>query len=217
MRSQVRLCLVMLVLEACGGVVPWAVSQPSGSEAAKRLCAWQVAQHEGIPCATAGVGETLSVGEITFRFDAPLAIRGDDTLPAIRSLDERADFHRTGGAALALPVSLRNDSPVRRQRDTFAVLYTASGATPPAGFYNTERWLAAQGQAQEIDGEVPPGAWVHGGNVYAVPPDDVDAGLMWIFQERREEVWDPERRRNRVKVTVVAGGVVDLGPATRQP
>lgn len=205
-----RMCGIVVIgcLLACSG----AGLTPRGSEGAQRLCAWLEAEHDGAPCVTYGVGDDVTVGGFTFQLGAPERVASVATLPEVPNLEERRDFATTGGEAVAVPMRLRNDGPVKVERTAWAGVYTAGGEKAREGHFNTQRWLTARGTPDTSRGELPAGVWTTGGAVYALRHAEAEGLLMWVRQEEQQEVYDEERRKRRKVWVTVAQAVVDLGP-----
>jgi len=173
------------------------------------------AEKPDVPCLTYGVGDEVTMGDFTYRVDEVMVAEAESSLPWIRNMDERRTFAADGVKALVVTYSVRNNTPVRAERDAWMELFGTDGedthgAPYNAGLYRTEHALP------ELVTNLPPGAWQTNVWVVSIQGDAVDGAVAHVTRE--EEQFDPTDARGRRKIDVLLDqAIIDLGTPTPGP
>lgn len=194
---------------ACGGGGLSALS--GGSTQAQAMCEYMVVEN-GTECASIAVGSTATIGDFQVQVLSAENWTGQDSLPAIKNMDERAAVKTAGGNLIAVHLQVTNTAPVKSKADFVARLIDGGGNRAFAGPYNGDIYRTEKGLATPFGDAYGPGESRHAAVVYAVGAQDVPGSLIQLF--RKEKMPDPQDPRGRIKSFVVQQFVLDLGGVT---
>lgn len=198
--------LLTAMLLACGGA--GGLGGPGVSDFSARTGEY-LAQENEIECPVYHRSQTISFGDWSYTFDAPIVATGENSLPWISNSDERREFSQDGVKALVTGYHVRNEAPVKEREPTIFQLRTTDGEAMWAQPYNSGLWGEHHEQENPWDqGAMPPGTFVPTVRVFAIAGGFADDAAMYL--KENEELRDDRGR----KYTVVKRcAVVDLGKA----
>jgi len=212
-RGVVGAVLVAVML-ACGGGGAALLGSSVGPYATS-MAEHYAAETPDVPCLTYAVGDEITMGDFTYRVDEMMIADGESSLPWIRNLDERRSMARDGVKALVMTYSVRNDSPVRAERDGWMTVYGTDGEDTHGAPYNMELYREEHG-LPELLHTLPPGAWQTNVWVVGMPAAAADGAVAHLVRE--EEQFDPTDARGRRKIDVLLDqAIIDLGTPTPGP
>jgi hypothetical protein len=194
---------------ACGGGGLSALG--GGSSQAQAMCTYMTAEN-GTECGSIAVGSTATIGDFQIQVLSTELWTGQDSLPAIKNMDERSAMKKVGSNMVAVQLQVTNTAPVKSKADFNARLIDGGGNRGFAGPYNGGLYRDEKGLETPFGDAYGPGESRMAAIVYAVAPEDVAGSLIQLT--RSEKMPDPQDPRGRIKSFVVQQFVLDLGGPT---
>ncbi len=213
-----KLVLVVSAIFSLGcfcGDVSGTMSGGNASDAAKKLAEYKAGE-EGVPAGAFGVGEDVTVGDFSYRFETPLIVDVEADIAYIQNVDERSAFAKIDNKGLVLPYSLRNDSPVAADAPHSIAIVTGGGEIVYGMPYNEGIWAEAHGRKGSRDvGKLAPGQWTETVRVYPVAPDAAVGAMAYLAQvtSHYEDKNGDGKKETKVRV-LHEHAVADLPAAT---
>ncbi|MFT5586168.1 MAG: hypothetical protein ACI9VR_003765 [Cognaticolwellia sp.] len=194
---------------ACGGGGLSALS--GGSSQAQAMCDYMAVENE-TECASVAVGSTATVGDFQIQVLSTGLWPGQDSLPAIKNMDERSAMKKVGSNMVAVHLQVTNTAPVKSKADFNVRLIDGGGNRAFAGPYNGGLYREEMGVSTPFGDAYAAGESRMAAIVYAVAPEHVAGSLIQLT--RTEKMPDPQDPRGRIKSFVVQQFVLDLGGPT---
>lgn len=191
---------------ACGGGGLSALG--GGSPQAQAMCDYMVAEN-GTECASIAVGSTATIGDFQVQVLSAENWTGQDSLPAIKNMDERAAVKKAGGNMVAVHLQFTNTAPVKSKPSFNARFIDGAGEQAFGGPYNADIYREQTGMVHPWREAYGPGESRQGAMVYAVPAGDAAGSLLYLYATEKKP--DPQDPRGRIKSFVVQQFVLDLG------
>lgn len=212
--SAVVLGAAVVASLACSGATD-ALPELSGPQAGaytQSLAKFAVDEW-GPPCETSVIGEEITLGDWTLLFEPTQLVEVENKLPWINNMQERGMLKDPSTKGLVVRYKVRNNRPVKTEYDVYMRARSTDGETLWGASLNQKYLLERLNMKRIWDqGELTPGKWYDGVQLFAINPEFADGAAIVLYQEEKQR--DPTDPRGRFIDVVVTQHAVDLGTPT---
>lgn len=153
----------------------------------------------GVSCQPMAVGSIPEVNGVTLKVLSFKKVKGLFTLPEIKNMNERAEFKRNDGHAVAIEVEYTNNNPVKSKLEPRMALQNGAGDRLYNAPYNSKRLLEEAGEGYVYLWDRPmlgPGQSTRTILVITMPEGDEAGSVLEVYaKEKRVDENDPRGRK----------------------